>query len=159
LRIDNPRSNDLFNELKEIAVIKYPNIISVAFRSFIEFSVNFFLEKQGNKLAFNEKETLVCKIDKTLRILESMVEEPEKMKLALNWLYNSITTLEAAKATGNKAKSYDYNSIGQLNVLVHSHKYCPTSLELKTVYNNYQHYLDYLWAEYPAKKIDRPSTS
>jgi len=53
LKIDNQRTNDLFAELREIDVNKYTNTVSLALRSLIEFSVNFFLEKYGQEICSN----------------------------------------------------------------------------------------------------------
>jgi hypothetical protein len=84
---------------------------------------------------------LVDKIEKTLGKLESMVEDSSKLKADLAWLYNSI-------ASYKESKTQDINSVGQLNVLIHSHKYSPNAVELKNLYNNYHYYLEYLWRDY-----------
>lgn len=151
LNIDNIRTNDLFTELKLIDINNYSNTVSLALRSLIEFSVNFFLEKTGqSKWAFNEQLTLIAKIEKTLTKLENMVDDSKKFKTDLGWLYTSL-------ATYNASKTHDINSTRQLNIIVHSHKFSPNPLELKSLYNNYHYYLEYLWADY--KHVDKSPAS
>lgn len=136
--IKNQRTLDLFNELKLIHVGKYTNSVSIAFRSLIEFSINCFLDSKKNKFAYNEQVSLFEKLEKVVRILESLFSKQELEK-ELHAIYRSIDTYNSM------GKKCDLNSIPHLHVLIHSHNYHPIDKELKLLYNNYSPLLKLIW--------------
>lgn len=136
--IKNQRTLDLYNELKLINIGKYTNVVSIAFRSLIEFSINCFLDSKNNKLAFNEQISFYEKLEKVIRILESIYTK-QKLENELHAIYRSMDTF------ASMGKKCDLNSIPHLHVLIHSHNYHPIDKELKLLYNNYSPLLRLIW--------------
>lgn len=135
--IKDQRTLDLYNELQIINVSKYVNIVSIAFRSLIEFSINCFLNNKINKWAYNERIPLIEKLEKTLSILESAVGK-NQLKTEIPAIYISI---DSYKSGGRS----DSNSITLLNLLIHNHNYHPTDKDLKSIYNNFRSLLFHIW--------------
>jgi len=136
--IKNQRTLDLYNELKLINVNMYANVVSIAFRSLIEFSINCFLKEKKNKWAYNEKITLFEKLKKTISLLES-IKGKKQLESEMPAIYASINSYDL----GNE--KYDLNSIPILHLLIHNYNYYPNVKELKSLYNNYSPLLMNIW--------------
>lgn len=138
--IKNQRVADLYSELKLINIYRYTNTVSIAFRSLIEFSINCYLEKYYPKWAFHEKVTLIEKLEKVLRILESTKDK--------NYLKNQIPAIYRWIDIYNQDSNKDnLVSIKGLNIIVHNHLYHPDPTELKNIYNNYSPFLKLIWKQ------------
>ena len=54
--VNNQRINDVFNELKKLPVAQYPNAVGLMFRSLIEMSLGYYLDRTGHLAKIKEKE-------------------------------------------------------------------------------------------------------
>ena len=46
--VDNQRINDVFNEIKKLHVAQYPNAVALMFRSLLEMSLGYYLDRTGH---------------------------------------------------------------------------------------------------------------
>lgn len=53
--VNNQRINDVFNELKKLPVAQYPNAVALMFRSLLEMSLGYYLDRTGNLTKLTDK--------------------------------------------------------------------------------------------------------
>ncbi len=140
LPITNQRVADLYEELKLINVSKYVNVVSISLRSLIEFSINCFLVKHYPRWVNNNNIKLIEKLQKVLSILEGK-KGKKNLQSEIPAIYMWLDTYETNKSNCR------FDSIAGLNILIHNHLYHPSSIELKTIYNNYSPFLKNIWDE------------
>jgi hypothetical protein len=54
--VNNQRINDVFNELKKLSVAQYPNAVALMFRSLLEMSLGYYLDRTGHLAKLTNKE-------------------------------------------------------------------------------------------------------
>lgn len=135
-KVTDQRSIDLLEELQSTPIKGHRNLVSIGFRSFVEFTVTVFIEKKSTNYNNNRKD-LLDKINHTVSKLESVYGQKE-LKNIIPKIYQLINT--------NKSNS-EFGDIAMLNLFVHHHKYHPHEGDLKVIYNNYEPYLKILWDE------------
>lgn len=136
--IKDPRTRELFEELKKINVYLFKNTVSIAFRSLIEFSVDCFLINKNGKAAKypdNPQFTLIDKIEKVYSNLESICNSIE-----LKYLMPAIQ-IDIQNVRDKKGVDF----IKTLNLCVHHTNYHPDPEQLKIIYKNVEPFLIKIW--------------
>ena len=54
--VNNQRINDVFGELKKLPVAQFPNAVALMFRSLLEMSLGYYLDRTGHLLKLTERE-------------------------------------------------------------------------------------------------------
>jgi len=133
LSISPPRIYKVFGELKKLNVDEYPNAAAVMLRVFIELSMDYFLE---HTIVWTEQ-----KIDNSyLR---------DKLQSVSNHMKNNGLMTEVELAPVSKAISGQTllaASVKTMNGYVHSRYYSPQATELKTAWDDFQPFLEKVWA-------------
>jgi len=136
IAISHDRIKSLYEELKIIKINTFVNITAIAFRCLVEFSINYFIEK--NSIKINDSNvTSFCKLEKIISNLERKYGQKE-LKKNIPAIYTSMATYKANKANDN-------NSIGLLNIIIHSYNYYPEAKQMIAFYDNYAPFLKLLW--------------
>jgi len=141
LKIDNPRINDIYRELRySLVVDKTPNATAVTFRVFIEVSCDHFIEKEKQ----NNKDVL--RYDNR-KILSSNDKLSIKVQSVATYLYEiGLITKEAMKTINTRAGSKGgIGSIDHFNQFVHSSTSKPIPSELKDIAEEYKPLLMAIW--------------
>jgi len=139
LVINETKINNVYSELKNSLLLDdsgnaVPNAVGVMFRVFLEISIDYFWEKNGN--TFKSDTKLVGKITK-------VADYMEKNKIADNKQLKNIRTLT------------DKNhllAIEDFHSYVHSYKSQPSSNDLKLKWDNLQEFFEILWESLKSKK-------
>lgn len=135
LHINNPKSNKIFEELKQIPVRNCPNASSVLLRVFLELSVDAYLEKydlvKNNAItACSSGESLHGKVSK---VLNHMTQQGS--------MSNDVSK-------GIRAEINDVNSvlsIESLNAYVHNEFFYPKAENLIIGWDNIETFFVILW--------------
>ena len=135
LHINNPKSNKIFEELKQIPVKNCPNASSVLLRVFLELSVDAYLEKydlvKNNAItACSSGESLHGKVSK---VLNHMTQQGS--------MSNDVSK-------GIRAEINDVNSvlsIESLNAYVHNEFFYPKAENLIIGWDNIETFFVILW--------------
>jgi hypothetical protein len=132
LKINNPKINGIYHELREIDV-KYKNAVAVLFRVFIELSIDAYLE--DNKLA------------STPSASKSGMAFQQKINVVATHLENTKKA-DAAICKGVRAAIKDSNDILGLDTwhaYVHNNRFTPKSENLIITWDNMQDFMIILW--------------
>ncbi len=115
--IENPRLNDLFEELKSISVESHPNVVSILLRAFVEMSTKWYAINNGAE--DNHLDKRMVKIADKLYAQGKITDEARK----------------AVKSTVNKDDGVaDLNQ--DLNQYGHNYLLNPTSAAVVSVFNS-----------------------
>ncbi len=133
LDIDNPRIAKIFRELQLIRVDDFQNAASVLFRVFLELSTDHYVKTHRLQLAAGQKESLAAKL--------SLVAGELKQKGVLD--ANEIKAL--TYASGEK-KLVGANIV-TFHAYVHNKDFAPMGVDLRTYWDNLQHYFEKVWAK------------
>lgn len=129
LKIDHPRLNKIYYELKKLEVNSFENSVAVLFRVFLELS----LDKYGadvNILSFNINDKLHVKIQKVADYMET----------------NKLLTKYELKPVKTFISSVDnLFSTNTLNAYVHNKDVIPKADDLKVTWDNYQKFIETIW--------------
>lgn len=131
-----PKVNKLFKELKMINLRgeNWVNMTSFAFRVFIEFSMNCYIEKHD--LLKEGDMTAVKGWDLKKKII-TVVEHMKQNKKA---------DIAICQEMLNQTKQQNgLFSPDTLNAYMHNHKFSPTSVGLINIWNNIEDFIDKLW--------------
>ena len=131
-----PRVGNFFDELKTINLKEenLVNISSFAFRVFIEFSMNCYIEK--HELLKNGNVTAVKGLDLKRKII-TVVEHLKQNKKVDDAICQEML---------NQTKQQNgLLSPDTLNAYMHNHKFSPTSISLITMWDNVEGFIEKLW--------------
>lgn len=133
INIPEPKINNSYLELKKDLLLDdsgraVPNAVGVLFRMFLEISVDYFLEKEGETISPNTK--LAGKITKIADYME------QKSIATAKQLVN-IRKVAIAKTS--------ILSIDNFHDYVHSYKSQPSPNDLKLKWDNLQEFFEILW--------------
>lgn len=133
LLIEETKIHNIYCELKDDLLIDdskeaVPNAVGVLFRVFLEVSLDYYAEKNGNK--FQKKETIKQKIPWVIKDLEKEYDKKEFKEIR-----------KVGSASGDKS----YLSIENFHEYVHSTTIQPTPGELKAKWDNLQPFFKILW--------------
>lgn len=133
LEIGNPRIAKIFRELQLIRVDEFQNAASVLFRVFLELSTDHYAKMHRLQLAPGQNESLASKL--------SLVAGDLKKKGVLD--ANEIKSL--AYSAGEK-KLVGANIV-TFHAYVHNKDFAPMGVDLRTYWDNLQHYFEKVWAK------------
>lgn len=128
LSIKNIKINDIYKELKEVSVDKYPNIVGASFRVFLELSIDYYIDK--NKIDIGKRDKLKNKLEKVKNHISN----------TLNLDKNEIKEISRAISSNDNIVSIDV-----LHGYIHSQISQASPDGLKTTWNNYEHFFELLY--------------
>jgi hypothetical protein len=122
--VNNQRINDVFNELKKLPVAQYPNAVGLMFRSLLDMSLGYYLDRTGHLAKLTEK--------------ERVKREKKKQYLPHGWHPTLTEMLQyvVAKNTGIIANG---NLLKALNKLI-SQKHSLLSIDTLNLFVHNQHF-------------------
>jgi len=124
------RVDPILWELKHLRLATYPNAIAVLFRTFIEMSVNGYLEKYS--LPRNQSDKLSQRTERAIKHLEDTRGDAVR---------RAIKPVRAAFSTPDSLFS-----LATLHEYVHNPQWHPVPSELRRHWDNYEPFLALLWA-------------
>jgi hypothetical protein len=125
IRINNPRINQVYKELKKMDVSQLPNAVAVLFRVFIEISMDEYIEK-NNLTSVNTNSQLNKKVQACLEDLKS----------------KKLLSQDYIKPVNVSISDKDSMlSINTFNSYVHNKHMFPDSLQLKNSWNQLEGFL------------------
>jgi len=145
-QITETKINNIYKELREDLIIDdsknaVPNAVGVLFRVFLEISIDFFLEREGENPKPDTK--LSGKITKATELLESKgIATPKQLK-----------NIRKVATDKNNLLSIRY-----FHDYVHSYKAQPTSSDLKLKWDNLEEFFEILWEYLFKKKLSKKSS-
>lgn len=129
LKIEHPRLNKIYYELKRLEVNSFENSVAVLFRVFLELS----LDNYSNVVivpSFNINDKLNVKIQKIADYMET----------------NKLLTKYELKPVRTYISSVDnLFSTNTLNAYVHNKDVIPKADDLKATWDNYQKFIETIW--------------
>ncbi|RJP21524.1 MAG: hypothetical protein C4520_09545 [Candidatus Abyssobacteria bacterium SURF_5] len=129
IKIDHPRINSIYRELKKLDLDVYPNAGAIAFRVFFELSIDHHIEK--NNLPIHENSTLSKKA-------EAVMTDLKKKKLLQE---NQLKPIHVAISSPHSLLSID-----TMHAYVHNKHLLPKPRELKQAWDEMQEFVENLWA-------------
>jgi hypothetical protein len=129
LKIDHPRINQIYRELKSLNVDDYTNSAAILLRVFLELSLDHFIESEEIQNVDIDK-PLITKIQKTA---DFFLEKKILTKHQLKPVRTSISTTDNILSTNT------------LNAYVHNKDFIPKATELKITWDNLQKFVESLW--------------
>ena len=131
LAIASVRAQEVFEELRTLSVVDYPNACAVLFRIFLEFSIQHYVENE--QLRIPAKATLA---DKVRIATEHLLKEGRVKKAEIAMVNKGLNTPN------------HFLSISQLNQYVHNPYMHPAQRELNATWNGSEGLLRALWTDY-----------
>jgi len=131
ITIQEPRTNNIYQELKVLNVDRFPNAVSVLFRVFIELSLNRCIQDKGVQNIKTDSEL----VNKIKRVHDHFVS-------------NGIMRMEDMQGVMvlcNVAGNQPIPMTKQFNGYVHNSSFHPASGDLKTLWDNLQPFIMKLW--------------
>ncbi|MBN2572009.1 MAG: hypothetical protein JXA68_07765 [Ignavibacteriales bacterium] len=128
LSINNFKVKKIYEELKKAELENVPYLISIAFRVFIELSMNCYLEKHLS--LFNLKSDLKQKVLAVADHLEKKFSVPKKLTQGI----------QCAVKEKNGPLSPEI-----LNAYLHDNKFSPTSSNLLSMWDNVEQFICKVW--------------
>jgi len=137
--VNNQRINDVFNELKKLRVAQYPNAVGLMFRSLLEMSLGYYLDRTGHLVKITEKERE--KREKKGNIL------PNDWHPGLREMFQYVTDKNTnIISNGNLLKALrtlinqkdNLLSIDTLNLFVHNQHFHPNEDTLRSFWSQLQ---------------------
>lgn len=137
--VNNQRINSVFDELKKLPVARYPNAVALMFRSLLEMSLGYYLDRTGH---------LVKLTDKTRK-----AREKKSGKLPRDWhptltemLLYVVDDSSRIISNGNLLKALrklvsqkkDLLSVDTLNLFVHNQHFYPNEGDLRSFWSQLQ---------------------
>lgn len=135
LKIENPKINKIFNELKTLPILSCSNASAILYRVFLELSLDLYLEK--------------CQLIKNEAITASASKESlqGKANKIINHLYQK-GVINSDISKGIKSEMNDPTSVlslDSLNAYVHNTIFYPKSDNLIVGWDNVEKFIEILW--------------
>lgn len=143
LKIEQPKINKIYSELKSLLVYNCPNAASILFRVFLELSIDTYIEKKGlikggALTASASNENLDGKVSKVLN----------------HMFQNNLMNNDLAKGIRAELKDvHSVISVDSLNAYVHSTIFYTKADNLIVGWDTVQPFIEILWSNIN-KKID-----
>jgi hypothetical protein len=146
--VSNQRIIDVFNELKTLRVDRYENAVALMFRSLLEMSLGYYLDRTGH----------VAKITETERAKRARKTQnlPDDWHPTLSQMLQYVVNQEPAIITnGNLLKAVrkllsekdELLSVDTLNLFVHNQHFQPTEATLRRFWNQLRGLFDIILVE------------
>jgi hypothetical protein len=136
LHINNPKLNALYHEFQTLPLDKFKNIAAIAFRSFVENSMDVYIEE--NKLTHTKSGQPLDKNSKFLTKTIEVANHLEDNKLADKHICKGI------KSAVNNPNSL--LGIETLHAYVHNSKFSAIASDLIITWDNIQPFIEKVWA-------------
>lgn len=130
LTISNTKINDIYQELKEVSVIDYPNVVGASFRVFLELSVDYYIDENNDEIEIKPNDKLKNKLEKAKKHMAD--------KLGLD--SNELKDINRAIGSNDNIVSIDI-----LHGYIHSTVAQASADGLKTTWNNYKRFFELLY--------------
>jgi len=129
IKIDNPKLNEIYHELQTLNVHKHKHACSVAFRVFVEQSLDCYMESHKDVKA-NMDSKLLQKVTEVANHLET----------------NGFADKHICKGIRSAANNQnDLLGINTWHAYVHNKNFSPTAENLITSWNNIQPFIEKVW--------------
>lgn len=135
LKINYPKVNSLYHELQKLSVNKFANVTAIAFRAFIEFSMDCYIE--ANKLTVGKGGQPLNKYSHLIDKIIEVANHLEKNKLADPHICKGIKS-----AANNKN---DLLGIDTLHAYVHNVKFSAIPTNMIITWDNVQPFIEKVW--------------
>jgi hypothetical protein len=133
LEISNPKIAKIYRELQTLAVDDFQNAAAVLFRVFLELTTDQYIATNGIKLTKGDWESLATKLSAVITDL--------KAKGVL-----SADELKALQYTTREKKIVGANIV-TFHSYVHNKHFSPLPSDLRTYWDNLQHFFEKVWAK------------
>ena len=133
LEITNPKIAKIYRELQTLSIENYQNACAVLFRVFLELTTDHYVEKQGIKLDKGQWESLGTKL--------SVVAGDLKKRGVLT--DDEVKSLQQAAREKNVVGA----NIVTFHAYVHNKHFAPIPSDLRTYWDNLQHFFEKVWAK------------
>lgn len=130
--VNNQRINDVFNELKKLPVAQYPNAVALMFRSLLEMSLGYYLDRTGHLVKLRDKTRASRETEKFKLPKDWHPTLKEMLKYVVDKETDIISNGNLLKAL-RKLVSQDKEllSIDTLNLFVHNQHFYPNEDDLR----------------------------
>lgn len=135
LKINNPKVNSLYHELQKLSVSKFTNVTAIAFRAFIENSMDCYLEENNVTTTKSGKH-----LDKWSKMIEKIIEVANHLET--NNLADSHICKGIRSAANNKN---DLLGIETLHAYVHNAKFSAIPTNMIITWDNIQPFIEKVW--------------
>lgn len=132
LKIEKPRINKIYTELKHLSVDDFPNAGAIMLRVFIELSLDHFLE---HSVGWPEPQINGSTLAQKLTSVANFLEKSGMMTT------NQLAPVKKA-ASGQTLLSA---SIKTMHGYVHNRHFSPIASEIKTAWDDFQPFIENLW--------------
>ena len=127
---DNPRLNNIYNELKRLDVSLFPNAVAVLFRVFLELSIEVFIQNTGIQTTRDYRSMKL--IEKLIAVRDYLTTEG----------FDEKNLKGVSVAISNKD---NIASINTFNAYVHNSSFNPDPQSLKTAWDNLLPLFNKIW--------------
>lgn len=143
--VNNQRINDVFNELKKLPVAQYPNAVALMYRSLLEMSLGYYLDRTGHLAKMVDAARSAAQKKKVPQNL------PKDWHPTLAQMLQYVTSKDAGIITnGNLLKALEKTlsakkellSVDTLNLFVHNQHFYPNEADLRSFWNQMQGLLE-----------------
>lgn len=133
IKISNNKAQSIYNELKKLKIIDFPNACALLFRTFIEYSVTEFIIKYCND-SDNSKNLEDSKLNRKLELAKTYLVD------------NKHLTKDEVKPV-NMAISSENSilSVNTMHAYVHNRNFQPLIQDLKQGWDNIEVFIKKLW--------------
>ena len=143
--VDQPRVQEIYEELKELKIDRYSNAAAVLFRVFLELSIKRFIEKKEK-----EGEDLLKKIKENLKKKNKdpkNITLREKMRASCDYMEEKeiLKKNELQPVRMAISDKYHFSSIHTFHSYVHNLSHIPLGRDLKRSWDNMQKFVEKLW--------------
>lgn len=135
LKIKNPKLNSIYHELQAIPLSKFTNIAAIAFRSFVENSMDCYIEE--NKLSHTKSGK---PLDKNTKFLTKVIEVANHLEV------NNLADKHICKGIKNAANNpNNLLGIDTLHAYVHNSKFAAIASDMTITWDNIQTFIEKVW--------------
>ncbi len=136
LKINNPKVNSLYHELQKLLVDRFTNVAAIAFRAFIEFSMDCYIESNKITTTKDGKKT----IDKYSPFITKIIEVSNHLEA------NKFADKHLCKGIRSAANnSDDLLGIDTLHAYVHNAKFSAIPKNMIITWDNIQPFIEKVW--------------
>jgi hypothetical protein len=135
LRINNSKVNSLYHELQKLSVNKFTNATAIAFRAFIEFSMDCYIEENNLTTTKNGKV-----LDKYSPLITKITE------VTINLETNKLADSHLCKGIRSAVNNQDgLLGIDTLHAYVHNAKFSAIPKTMIITWDNIQPFIEKVW--------------
>lgn len=137
IKINNSKVNQLYHDLQKLDIAKYPNTIAIAFRAFVEFSVDCYIEENNITTSKDGR----SQIDKNTKLKTKIIEVANDLEL------KNLADRHICKGIRSAVNnSDDLIGIETLHAYVHNNKFQAIPNYLITTWDNVQTFVEKIWS-------------